>query len=215
MSKKTPQKRGYDSSRRKQQARETRRQIVAAARDLFISRGYAGTTITAIAQQATVAVETIYATFGNKRNILARVVDFSVVGDDEPIPLLDRPQIRAVGEVPDPSQQIGLFAGEIESIMSRVAPLFQVMRTAAKTEPEIANLLEEILTSRLQGMSHFISTLVERGPLRADLDEKSAVETVWALTSAEVYSLMTVDRGLSAEQYQVWLGNTLTRLLLP
>jgi AcrR family transcriptional regulator len=215
MSKHTPPKRSYNSSRRKQQARETRRQIVEAARDLFIMRGYAGTTIAAIAQQASVAAETIYATFGSKRNILARVVDFSVVGDDEPVPLLDRPQIKAVGEVSDQGQQITLFASEIQDIMSRVAPLFQVMRTAAKTEPEIANLLEETLSSRLQGMSHFVGALVGRGPLRTDLDEQTAIETVWALTSAEVYSLMTVDRSWSAEKYQTWLADTLTRLLLP
>jgi AcrR family transcriptional regulator len=215
MPKNTPQKRSYDSSRRKQQARETRRQIVAAARDLFITRGYGGTTIAAIALQANVASETIYATFGSKRNILARVVDFSVGGDDEPVPLLERQQIKAVEAVVDQSQQIRMFASQIQNIMSRVAPLFQVMRTAAKTEPEIATLLEEILSSRLQGLSHFVGTLVRHAPLRTDLDEQTAIETVWALTSAEVYSLMTVDRDWSAEQYQSWLADTLTRLLLP
>jgi TetR/AcrR family transcriptional regulator of autoinduction and epiphytic fitness len=214
MSKQTHSKRKYDSTRRKTQARETQRQIVAAARALFIQYGFAGTTIEAIAQQANVAVETIYATFGSKRNILSRVVDFSVTGDDEPVPLLERDSIKAVEAELDQRQQIGMFANRIADIMSRVAPLFQVMRTVSKTEPEIAQILEEFLNGRLQGMEQFIHALAQHGPLRNEFDERTIIETVWALTSAEVYNLMTLDRGWSGEQYENWLAGMLTQLLL-
>jgi AcrR family transcriptional regulator len=207
-------KRKYDSSRRKAQSRETQRQILVAARDLFIARGFAGTSIKAIAQRADVAAETIYANFGSKRNILARVVDVSVTGDDEPIPLLERPQVKAVEEELDPTQQIQIFASQMADIMSRVGPLFQVMRAASKTKPEIAILLEELLNGRLQGMEYFVHALVKHTPLPAELDEQTATETIWALTSAEIYNLMTVDRGWPKEKYAQWLADMLTRLLL-
>jgi len=215
MSQNKPTKRKYDSSRRKQQARETQRQIVASAHELFITYGYVGTTIEAIAQKANVAVETIYATFGSKRKILARVVDVSVTGDDESIPLLERPQVKAVEAEPNPKLQIQMFASQITEIMARVAPLFQIMRTVANIEPEIARVLEELLNGRLQGMGHFISSLGYQGSLRAELDERTMIETVWALTSAEVYNLMTLDRGWSQERYENWLVKMLIRILLP
>lgn len=88
MNKEKPSKRTYNSSRRKEQARLTSRQIVGAARKLFIDRGYSGATIEAIAQEAGVAAETVYAAFGNKRAILSKLIDVSIVGDDESIPLL-------------------------------------------------------------------------------------------------------------------------------
>ena len=215
MSQRKQTKRKYDSPRRKAQARETQHQILDAARELFIARGFAGTTITAIAQQSNVAAETIYANFGNKRNILVRVVDVSITGDDEPISLLERPQVKAVEAELDPKQQIQMFASQIADIMSRVAPLFQVMRAAAKTKPEIAAILEKLLNGRLHGMEHFVHALAQHSPLRADLEEQAINETVWALTSAEVYNLLTIDRGWSGEQYKTWLAGMLTRLLLP
>src|SRR5215204_3120445 len=94
-------KRRYTSRRRQVQAAETRRQIVEAARQLFAERGYVGTTIEAIAQAAGVAGETVYATFGSKRAILARLVDVSVGGDEQPIPLLERPGPQAVQQERD------------------------------------------------------------------------------------------------------------------
>lgn len=215
MSQTQPTKRKYDSTRRKKQARETQRQIVAAARELFITYGFAGTTIEAIAQNASVAVETIYATFGSKRNILTRVVDVSVTGDDQPIPLLERSQIKAVEAESNPKKQIQMFAGQIAQIMERVAPLFQVMRSVAKTEPEIAQVLEELLNSRLHGMEYFIRGLRQHSSLRSGINEQIIIETVWAVTSAEIYNLFTLDRGWSREQYEHWLGELLIRYLLP
>jgi AcrR family transcriptional regulator len=215
MAKKNPIKRKYDSSRRKAQSLETQLQIVEVARRLFINRGYSGTSIESIAREAGVAPETIYSLFGNKRAVLSRVVDVSVVGDGEPIPLLVRSQIREVEFEKDQSRQIQMFASRIQMIMLRVAPLFEVMRNAAKTEPEIKNVLKNYLEGRLQGMGYFIDCLLANGPLRDNLSKLTATETLWAITSAEVYNLLTIDRGWSSEEYETWLANILTRLLLP
>jgi AcrR family transcriptional regulator len=215
MKKQIKPNRPYNSARRQAQARETRRHVVEAARRLFTERGYAGATVEAIAQEAGVAVETVYAIFGNKKAILSRLVDVSVVGDEEPVPLLERPGPRAVKKERDQRRQIRLFAQQIRDIMTRMAPLFDVMRTAAKTEPDIAELLNRLLRERLSGMTDFIAALTSNGPLRRGLSQPEAAETVWAITSAEVFSLVTADHGWSGEQYETWLANTLTRLLLP
>ena len=208
-------KRRYNSTRRRAQARETRRQITEAARKLFTERGYTGATIEAVAQEAGVAPETIYAVFGNKRAILAHLIDISVGGDDEPILLLQRPGPQAVFQERDPRKQLYLFAQDISAILERVAPIFEIMRFAAKTESDIADLLQNILRERLQNMELLVQHLSEQGPLQGRVVDLQAAETVWTLTSPEVFRLLTVDRTWSREQYIQWLADTLTRLLLP
>lgn len=208
-------KRRYDSSRRQAQARETREQILTAARTLFISRGFTGTTIETIAQEAGVAVETVYSAFGSKRMLLARLVDRAVGGDDEPMHILDRPGPRQVRSEPDQRRQLQLFAAGIAEIMERVGPLFGVMRGAAATEPEIAALLERLLSARRENLGMFVQGFVQSGPLRAGLSADEAADTVWTLTSAEVHHLLRVDRGWPLERYTHWLGDTLILVLLP
>ena len=215
MSKKSPPKRKYDASKRTARSLEMQMRILNAAEQLFIDRGYPGTSIESIAQKAGVAPETIYSKFGNKRAILARVVDVAVVGDGEPIPLLARSYILDVQSETDQHRQIEMFAKRIQMIMSRVAPMFEVMRSAAKTEPEIAVLLKKYLSGRIQGMNFFVDCLTANGPLRKTMDPQTAVETLWTLTSAEVYHLLRVDRSWSAEEYEHWLAESLIRLLLP
>lgn len=208
-------KRHYNSSRRKLQAQATRRQIVEAARLLFTERGYTGTTIDAIAQQAGVATETVYAVFGSKRAILARLIEVSLVGDEEPVPLLERPGPQAVMRDRDQRRQLHQFAQDIGEIMGRVAVLFEVMRTAASTEPEIGEFLQNILKERLKGMQVFVDHLSANGPLLDEMSSSLAAETTWAISSAEVFRLLTVDRGWSVERYKQWLEDALARLLLP
>jgi AcrR family transcriptional regulator len=215
MSRKVSPKRTYDSTRRKEQAAQTRRQIIAAARELFISRGYAGATMEAIADGAGVAVETVYAAFGSKRAILSRVLEVSVVGDEQPIPILEREGPRRVQQDTDQRRQIEGFARDMYEIMNRAAPVFEVMRGAAKTEPDIASLMGNILEGRLEGMTAFVHALMKNGPLREGLTLAKAAETVWAVSSAEVFTLLVVERGWSEGEYKRWLADALGQLLLP
>lgn len=208
-------KRRYNSSRRQAQARETRRHILEAARRLFIARGYAGTTMEAIAREAGVAVETVYAAFGNKRAILARLVDVAVGGDDQPVAILDRPEPRRVQAETDQRRQLRLFARGMAEIMGRVGPLWGVMRAAAATEPEIAELVQSQLSARHANLAAVIRAVQRNGPLRAGLTSDEAADILWAESSAEVHHLLTVDRGWTADHYADWLGDTLTTLLLP
>lgn len=210
-----PPKRKYDSSRRQVQARETRQQIVESARTLFFTRGYSGTTIDAIAQAAAVSSETVYSIFNNKRNILSHLMDISIGGDDQPIRLLERPEPQAVLRESDQHRQIALFSQGITEILARVAPLFEVLRSAAKTEKDIEDLLNHLLKERLENMTAFARQIASNGSLREGMEVSTAAELLWTITSPEIFHLLTKDRNYSKQQYSAWLQATLTRLLLP
>jgi AcrR family transcriptional regulator len=212
---KEKKKRPYNSTRRRAQAEQTRRHIVDAARRLFAERGYVGTTIEAIATLAEVAPETVYASFGNKRAVLARLITSSVLGDEEAGSLMDRPGPREVRREPDPRGKMALFSRDIRQIMERVSPLFEIMRTAARSEPDIAALLEQTLAQRMEGMRQFVEMLAGGKALREGLTPQAAAETVFTITSPEVFRLLTVDRGWVPARYEGWLSETLARLLLP
>lgn len=203
------------SSCRKEQALQTRRQIIEAARSLFIARGYSGAIIEAIAQQAGAAAETVYAAFWNKRAILSKLLDTSLVGDDLPIPLLEWQGPKAVMAETDQHRQTELFVNDIYMIMSRVAPIFEIMRVAAETEPDIAGMFQSLLNERAQNMIVFVRTLIKNGPLREGVTPEDASDTVWPLTSGEVFTLLNTTRGWSEEKYKHWLVDALTRILLP
>ncbi|HLO30786.1 MAG TPA: helix-turn-helix domain-containing protein [Anaerolineales bacterium] len=207
--------RKYDSSRRQAQARETQLQIIEAARALFLERGYAGTTIEAIAEKAGVASETIYATLKNKRKILSFLFDISVGGDDQPVRVIDRPNPQAVLHDTDQHRQLTMFAKDITEILNRAAPVFEIMRGAAKTEPEIASLLQRLLRERLRNMTVVAEHIAVNGPLREGLSRRRAAEIIWSMTSPELYRLFTLDLGWTNKQYTQWLTDTLIRLLLP
>ncbi len=207
--------RKYDSSRRQAQARQTKLQIAEAARGLFFERGYAGTSIEAIAEKAGVATETIYAVFKNKRNVLSFLFDVSIGGDDEPVRLLDRPDPQAVLNETDQHRQLTLFAKDITLILHRAAPVFEILRIAAKTEPEIAELVQRLLRERLVNMNMVAKQVSANGPLRDGLNRARVAELLWSLTSPELYLLFQRDLHWTDEQYTDWLKDTLIRLVLP
>jgi AcrR family transcriptional regulator len=211
---KKTKKRKYDSSRRKSQAMETRRLILEAARDLFIRNGYAGATIAMIADQAGVSQETIYAVFKNKKTILSDLVSFSLKGDDEQTPLLEQAKPQAILHLTDQKKQVELFAEDIAHIMVRMAPLFAIIREAGRNEPEIAEMLQEMLASRAENMKVVANALLSNGPLRKGIDVKYATDTIWALTSGEIFTLLINDRGWSREKYIQWLTDGLIAMLL-
>jgi len=215
MLKKNTSKRKYDSSRRKEQAHQTRLQIAEAARKLFFERGYAGATIEAIAEHAGVAKETIYAIFKNKREILAFLLDISVGGDDLPVRIIDRPEQKAMLLGTDQRQQLDLFARGITEVMSRAAPVFEVTHIAAKTEPEIARRIKYLYRERLENMATIVRHVAANGPLQDGLDEAHAAEIVWALTSPELFQLVNENFSWSKEKYSQWLAGILKRLILP
>lgn len=214
MKKPDTKKRKYDSSRRKAQARETRRLIVDSARSLFIERGYDKSTIDAIAEKAAVSSETVYAVFGNKRNILKHLLDISIGGDDQPIHLMKRPDPQAVLLATDPVLQIQMFAIDITGILERVAPIFEILRTAAKMDSELESLVRHMLKERLENMTMLVEQLKKNKGLRKEIQVTEAAELIWTITSPDVFLLLTRDLQYSSEKYGKWLETNLKRLIL-
>jgi TetR/AcrR family transcriptional regulator, regulator of autoinduction and epiphytic fitness len=207
-------KRAYNSTRRQAQAQQTRRQITAAAERLFIERGFARATIEAIAQEAEVAVETVYAAFGSKRQILAQVITVAVRGDDAPATLLERAGPRAVLTEPDARRALTYFAGDITAILSRVAPVYAVVRDTAKAEPEMASMWHGILRDRYANLEAVAQHLAELHSLRVGLGVTQATETIWALSSPDIFCLLATHRGYTNERFAGWLAESLILLLL-
>lgn len=208
-------RRPYDSSLRKQQAGQTKMRILDAAQRLFAERGYAASTVEAIASSAGVAVDTVYATFGSKREVLKSLLDVRVGGDDAPIDLLDRPGPQAVRAERDQRRQLSVFASDVSEIIERVRPVDDIIRGAAAVDAEVAALRARVQESRFDSMRKFVSWVVANGPLRESLTEDDAATIVWTLTSPELHSLLRGVRGWSSKRYAAWLGETLARILLP
>ncbi len=215
MKKTSPLKRKYDSTRRQAQAEETRRHILDAAHRLFMERGYAGATINEIANKASVALKTIYAVFENKRNILIELLNKSSSDrGEEHLPVLERPSVKAVAQERDPRRQMEMFAEVIAGNLEGAAFISEIMNVAAKTEPDIRELVDRLNKQRWRNMAFAVKQFTANGPLR-EKDEASATDTVWTLTSPEVFLLLTRERGLSKKKYAEWLADKLTRALLP
>jgi AcrR family transcriptional regulator len=207
--------RPYDSKLRKQQASQTRLRILDAAQRLFAERGYAASTIEAIAKEAGVAVDTVYAAFSSKRGVLKTLLDVRVGGDDAPIDLLDRPGPQAVRREPNQRRQIAAFAEDIGAIIERARPVDDIIRGAAAVDADIAAFRTKAQEHRFGNMRQLVSWLAANGSLRSGLTQEEAAGIVWTMTSPEVHRLLRVNRGWTPERYSTWLRDSLTRILLP
>lgn len=206
--------RPYDSSLRRRQAAETRLRILHSAESLFAARGYAATTMDAIAHEAGVAVDTVYASFGAKAGVLHRLLDVRVGGDEAPVSLLERPGPRAVLAEPDSRAMLAAFASSITEILERSSAVAGILRGAAAVDGEIAELLAQMEGTRFANLRTVAVTLAERGDLRSDLDVERAAASIWALASPQVHGMLRRDRGWSQEEYSGWLAASLARILL-
>lgn len=204
--------RQYRSPLRQQQARETRERVLQAARDLFIERGYERATVKAIAERAHVSPETIYSVFGNKRSLLERLLHVAVTGADAAAPVMEGPGPAAVHTARNQREMLQRFAHDITWRVARAGPLMEVLVAAARSEHEMAEVHELLQAGRLYNLRTMVGWLAELGPLRVTVDR--AADTVWALTSAEMYGSLVRGRGWSAEEYEGWLADALTAVLL-
>ena len=216
MSEDVKPRRRYDSTRRQAQAAQTRQDILAAAHQLFLDRGYAGTTLAAIAQAAGVVVETIYRAYGSKAELFKAVVRAAVAGGAAraQVPVEQRPAIAAVIAEPDPHRQLELYAATQPGIHARAGPLMRVLVEAAATDPELARLRAQIEDERRTGQGSLAQLLADRGVLRPDLPVQEAGDLIWTLSSLAVHDLLVLQRGWSPEQYRDWLAAALARELL-
>lgn len=195
--------------------RLARAAVIDAARTLFLERGYGSTTIEAISAHSDVPQATVYRLFSSKRGILKAILDVSIVGDDEPVSLSDRPRVRALFADPDPKDQLAAFVAVTSEVNSRTAPIYRILVSAANADPDAAALLEELNRQRGAGQGQIARSLARAGALRPGLTEREASDMIYALASPEIYRLLVFDRGWPAQRHQRWLTETLVGCLLP
>ena len=197
--------RTYHSPARAESARQTRRRIVGAARELFESRGYAGTTIDAVAEAAGVSRRTVFLSVGSKAELLKTAWDWAVVGDDEPVPMAQRPQVLAMLQITDPAELVRLWVGQVLSIAERLAPLEMVLNRAVDADAEAAALRARIDVERRGGALMFVTHLESVGGLRDGLTVDAAADICWVLMNPLLQARLRTDCGWTGEAIEDWL----------
>jgi AcrR family transcriptional regulator len=205
-------KRSYSSVKREGQARETRRSILDAAHELFVANGYAASTIQAIAERAGVAVQTVYAVFGNKRELLRQLIETTISGDDDDRAITDRPEARRIAAEPNARRRAELDAALSLSITRRVAPIVRVAAEAAASDPELAAMMDEVKAARRKEMSASAKILAGPEGLRASLQEAAA--TLYVLYSPQVADMLMGDYGWSPQRYEKWLARMILEAVI-
>ena len=206
--------RRYESPVRREQAAITRRRILEAAQRLFERDGYTPTTMAAIAQEAAVSLKTVYLAFATKSGILRALWHLLLRGDEEPVPVGERPWFRAVLDEPDPERKLRLNIHNATVVRGRIGGLLKVIRDTAPAEPEIAELWARIQAEFYDNQRAVVADIHKRGALRRGLGVERAADILWTLNHPEVYRLMVAERGWTPDEHEQWLADLVCSQLL-
>jgi AcrR family transcriptional regulator len=191
---------------------ETRRAVLRAAHDLFVGRGYGRTTIAEVARAAGVSAETVYAGFGTKANLLHRVWDVTIGGDDADVPYHERPEVRALGAEQDLARRLALQAVLFTQTAHRIVPFLLALQAAASAEPAAAAMVEEIGRQRYAGIGVMAAAAAATGQLA--VSEEECHDVMWATTDGTLWHRLVRERGWSDEDFAGWLGEMWIRVLV-
>ncbi len=193
---------------RERQAEETRRRIAEAARRLFLARGYAGTTIEAVARKAGVAGQTVYAVFASKRGLLAELMDRATFGPAY------QELVRQALATEDPLARLRYAARIARQVHDSWRGEIDLLRGAGVVAPELAALEREREGRRFEAQKPVIDYLARTERLRSDLDVSKARDILWTLTGRELYRNLVVQRSWSSDRYEGWLAALLVSALV-
>ena len=185
-----------------------------AAAALFAGRGYGGTTIDAVAQAAGVSRKTVFTSVGGKVELIKLAYDFAVAGDDEPVPMPERPVIRALAAEEDPARMLAAYAALVADIGARIAPVYAALQGAAQTDSEARALFDGLQQQRLMAMREPARMLGERGALRQGMSADMAADILWMHNDPSVYDKLVRQRGWPVAQFRDWLAAALQAQLL-
>jgi len=208
-----PLKRRYESPRRREQAAATRREILGAAQRLFEENGYAATTMAAIADEAGVALKTVYLAFETKSGLIRALWDTLLRGEPD-IAVAQQPWYLEVLQEPDPVRQLQLNARNSTVVKQRVANLLRVIRDGASGDPDVDALWQLINTDFYANQREIVRSLHKRKALRRGLDVTKAADILWTLIHPDVWHLLVTARGWTPSQYEKWLADTTCDQLL-
>lgn len=206
--------RSYDNTRRAEQARLTRRRVLDAARDLIVERGPVAVTMRDVAVRAGVSAETVQKAFRTRATLIKETYDVTLAGDDEPVPMNDRPGIQAVLAAATPGEKLARYAALARAIGDRTGPLLSKLLAGARGgDADLAHFRETVNEERLIGATGIVSHLAGAGGLRPGLTPERARDIVWAMISPELYELLITDRGWTPDEYERWLARALADAL--
>jgi len=207
-------RRRYHSPRREAQAAATRREILEAAGRLFERDGYAATTMAAVASEAGVSLKTVYVAFETKGGVLRALWNLRLRGDEEATPVGEREWYRELLAEPDPERQVRQNAHNSRIGKERFGGVLEVIRSAASSDAEIASLWARIQTEYRENQRAVAASVAEKGALRQGLDVEHAADVLWALNNPDVWQLLVVLRGWTADEYERWCADTAVAQLL-
>jgi AcrR family transcriptional regulator len=214
MAERVKSKRRYDSSRRREQAAATRRDILEAAQRLFERQGFAATTMAAIAAEAGVALKTVYVAFETKSGVLRSLWHLLLRGDEDDVPVGERRWYHEVVEEPDPERQLRLNARNSRIVKQRAGALLGVIRDAASADRDIETLWSRIQTDFYEIQRPIVEALHRKKALRPGLDVTRATDILWTLNHPDLWQLLVRERGWTPDEYEQWFGDTTCSQLL-
>jgi TetR/AcrR family transcriptional regulator, regulator of autoinduction and epiphytic fitness len=207
-------KRRYESRQRQEQAAQTRRAILAAAGKLFVDPGYAATPLTAIAAEAGVAIQTVYKVFGTKKALLSALVDVSIAGDDDDVPLPRRPFVTEVSALGDGRAKLARYAQHLTEVHERQAGVLLALAGAASADPDAAAIWRKNVVERRQGMAMFAAELASTGQLRPDHTVETVADVLWLAMDVRNYDWLVRERGWTPERFRAWYVDTVAAAVL-
>jgi AcrR family transcriptional regulator len=211
---KRSERRPYRSSVRQESARRTRQAIVAAATELFVLRGYAGTSLAEVGSAAGVARPTVFAAFGSKAALLRKVLDQALSGDDEPVAVADRPWFQPVWQATTADTVLDAYAGVCALIGTRAARVFETVRRAADGSPEVAAHWSALRDSRRAGARMVLDHLVTVDRLRPGLPFERAVDILWFWNDPAHLGALVDQLGWPPDEFRDWLSEGMRAALL-
>jgi len=195
---------GRSELTRRDRASATRLRITKAAYTLFCDRGYAGTTMSDIAEAAGVAVQTVYFTFHTKSELLSRAYDFAVLGDGEPVPPDKTAWYMRMTDEPDLTAALRHAVDGIGEIMKRATPLDTVVRAGAGSDPDTAAVRTFHERWRAQGYSAIVEILTAKSVVRAGLSHERATQLLLLYLGMDVYRVLVLDFGWAHQDWVDW-----------
>ncbi|MEU4196680.1 helix-turn-helix domain-containing protein [Kribbella sp. NPDC026611] len=204
--------RRYDARSRREQAQRTQEAILAAAREQFIESGYAATTVARIARQVGCSAETVYKAFGGKAGVV-RALWQSALDGRGPVSAVQRSDELSSSES-DPVRVLRGWGGFVTEVAPIVAPIMLLVRAAATSDAEMAQLLQDAEDERRERMGVNARRLGERGWLRDGVTVAHAADVLWTYSSSELYELLVVKSGWPIHRYGDFVGDALIAALL-
>lgn len=206
------------SPTRRERAARTRAAIIEAAHLRFTRSGYHATTMAAIAEDANVAVQTVYFVFGTKANLLGDVIGVAVAGLTADGQFAENPEdsqwwLAAMTQTDGHAALAGFVEGGVP-IFARTAAVAEAARIAGQTDEDAREVFERGEAFRRVQFGRFVRSLDDRGLLRDGLDVERATDILVTMFGSQTYLSFTTDHGWTDDEFAEWLSGALGALLL-